>query len=161
MVWSMSAACVLTFGHRHAPVGLCTILRPRRRSVADRRRCAARTSLPQLAEGDLRVRHGHDRWNLTLSPPYRTAPQPRRFPERGARRRPSGCRRPRCAARSGPLAEVGSGEEVAHYRDRRRSLAIAFRDLPAPQDRNPHGREEPRPRLQDAVPSARRPDRIG
>ena len=54
------------------------------------------------------------------------------------------------------LAEVRSGEELAHHGDGQRSLAIAFRDFPSLQQRNLHGREESRPRDTGCACPARR-----
>ncbi len=144
----MSAACVLTFvtGTRASAVA---------HDLADGADVAQRIAvgaqrechLPQLRGRDLRVRDVHDRRNTALRVrPYRAvAATPMISGSRGMLPRDLDVPPHRIL-----LAEVGPGEEVAHHGDGQRSLPIALLDLPAPQHRNLHRREETRSRLQNA-----------
>ena len=145
MVWSMSAACVLTFGDRHARVGLA-------HDLADSGGVAQRVAVGAQREGHLLA--------LPSTAPAYTGRTRLAGPRALSRRIEQSRRRRRFPDRSPtPAADL----DVAAERDSRspkkvrakRSLTtatgrapapIALVDFAAPQQRNLHRREETRAR---------------
>ena len=152
MVWSMSAACVLTLVTGTRPSASCTISRTAAtwRSGSPSVRSAyviSRSSGEGICAYGTYTTGGI--WRL--SPPYRAvAATPTIWQTTGASPtlmlppismcRPTGSASPKLVLANRSLTTATG----------RRSLAIAFGDLPPPQHRNLHGREEPRARIQDA-----------
>ena len=141
----------LDIRHRHARVGLVHDL-PDGADVAQRIAVGAQRErhLPQLRGGTCAYGMYTTGGISPLSPPYRAVAATPTISRSRGRRRPQAAADLDVPPDRVLVAEVGPGEEVAHHGDGRRPLPIAFLDLPPPQHRNLHRREEPRPRLQDA-----------
>ena len=128
----MSARLGPELRHRHARIGLV-------HDLADgsgiSQRVAVGTErvrhLAHLLRRDLRVRDVDDRRDLVLeSAVSNVSGDADDLETERAGRRPSCRHRSRYAAHRVGSAEVRRGEQLAHYRDRHRALAIAFGDRP-------------------------------